>query len=127
MNQLIKTIILRFFIGGTILSASTFLANMSSPLLASIIVTVPLELVSLFFVQGQKRDNYATSILIMSIATVVPVLYYFLIMGKTNMSATLEVISSFGIWLICSLVVLSFRSTILQSRIKENPNPIMFR
>ena len=66
MNQLIKTIILRFFIGGTILSASTFLANMSSPLLASIIVTVPLELVSLFFVHGQKRDNYATSILIMS-------------------------------------------------------------
>lgn len=127
MNEFIRTIILRFFIGGTILSASTFLANMSSPLLASIIVTVPLELVSLFFVQGQKRDNYATSILIMSIATVVPVLYYFLIMGKTNMSPTLEVISSFGVWLICSLVVLSFRSTILQSRIKENPNPIMFR
>ena len=127
MNEFIRTIILRFFIGGTILSASTFLANMSSPLLASIIVTVPLELVSLFFVHGQKRDNYATSILIMSIATVVPVLYYFLIMGKTNMSPTLEVISSFGVWLICSLVVLSFRSTILQIRIKENPNPIMFR
>ena len=34
---------------------------------AASIVTVPLELVSLFFVHGQKRDNYATSILIMSV------------------------------------------------------------
>ena len=86
MNELYKTILLRFFIGGTILSASTILANMSNPLLAGIIVTVPLELISLFFVKGKQREDYALCILIMSIATVFPVLYYFVIMGKTGLS-----------------------------------------
>ena len=109
MNNFIKTILLRFLIGGSILSASTVLANMSNPLLAGIIVTVPLELVSLFFVFGKQRDDYALCILIMSIATVIPVLYYFLIKGKTTMSPRMEVISSFGIWFLCSALVIGLR------------------
>jgi len=115
MNELYKTILLRFFIGGTILSASTILANMSNPLLAGIIVTVPLELISLFFVKGKQREDYALCILIMSIATVFPVLYYFVIMGKTGLSPTFEIVTSFGIWLLCSIGVMSCRSTILDA------------
>ena len=40
--------IYRFIIGGTILSGATWLANYSNPLLAGILITIPLELVSLF-------------------------------------------------------------------------------
>ena len=109
MNSFIKTILLRFLIGGSILSASTILANMSNPLLAGIIVTVPLELVSLFFVFGQQRDDYALCILIMSIATVIPVLYYFMIKGKTGWTPKMEVISSFGVWFLCSALIIVAR------------------
>ena len=61
------------------------------------------------------REDYALCILIMSIATVFPVLYYFVIMGKTGLSPTLEIVTSFGIWLLCSVAVMSCRSTILDA------------
>ena len=109
MNSFLKTLLLRFLIGGSLLSASTVLANMSNPLLAGIIVTVPLELVSLFFVFGKQRDDYAKCILIMSIATVIPVFFYFLIKGKTGLPPNIEVLSSFGVWFLCSAIVVLLR------------------
>ena len=110
-----KTIIIRFLIGGTILASSTMLANLSSPLLAGIVVTVPLELVSLFFVHGKERQNYALCILIMSIATVIPVLYYFSIMGKTGLSPMYEVASSFAVWFLCCVLIFMFRTHIIDN------------
>ena len=50
MENFYQTLIYRFIIGGTILSGATWLANYSNPLLAGILITIPLELVSLFFV-----------------------------------------------------------------------------
>ena len=79
MNNFILTLIYRFILGGTILSGATYLANFSNPLLAGILVTIPLELVSLFFVKNNRMKSYASSILIMSIATVIPVLYFNLV------------------------------------------------
>ena len=116
MQDIIQTIIIRFLIGGSILAASTILANLSSPLLAGIIVTIPLELVSLFFVHGKQRENYALCILIMSIATVFPVLYYYLIAGKTSMTPTMEVVSSFGIWLLFSVTIIYCKPYILGTK-----------
>ena len=80
MESLYQTLIYRFIIGGTILSGATWLANYSNPLLAGILITIPLELVSLFFVMEHRLRSYAFSILVMSIATVIPVLYYYIIM-----------------------------------------------
>lgn len=116
MQDIIQTIIIRFLIGGSILAASTVLANLSSPLLAGIIVTIPLELVSLFFVHGKQRTDYALCILIMSIATVFPVLYYYLIAGKTSMTPTMEVVSSFGVWLLFSVAIIYCKPYILDSK-----------
>ena len=113
MTELIKTIIIRFFIGGALLSSSTILANLSHPLIAGIIVTIPLELVSLFFVEDKKRENYALCILIMSIATVFPVLFYYLIINKTSLSPTMEIFASFVVWLLVSIAILCFRPFIL--------------
>lgn len=45
MDSFLLTLIYRFIIGGTILSGATYLANYTNPLLAGILVTVPLELV----------------------------------------------------------------------------------
>ena len=53
---LFSTLICRFFIGGIILSGSTYLANYSNPLLAGILVTIPLELVSLFFIKEESGN-----------------------------------------------------------------------
>lgn len=113
MQDLFQTIIIRFLIGGSILAGSTLLANFSSPLLAGVIVTIPLELVSLFFVNGKKREDYALCILIMSIATVFPVLYYYLIAGNTSLSPTMEVVSSFGVWLLFSMMIIFCKPYIL--------------
>lgn len=96
---LFSTLICRFILGGIILSGSTYLANYANPLLAGILVTIPLELVSLFFIKEEKLYSYARSILIMSIATVIPVLYYNIIHPFRLMSCNLEILSSFFVWL----------------------------
>ena len=97
-GDLIHTLVYRFMIGGFILSGATFLANYSNPLIAGILVTIPLELVSLFFVKKDRLYPYARSILIMSIATVVPVLYYNIIHPLHLMPFMVEVFSSFFVW-----------------------------
>jgi len=97
--SLFSTLICRFLVGGIILSGSTYLANFCNPLLAGILVTIPLELVSLFFIKEDKLYAYARSILIMSIATVIPVLYYNIIHPFKLMSNNMEIISSFFVWL----------------------------
>ena len=56
----------RFIVGGIILSGATYLANYSNPLLAGILVTLPLELVSLFFVKEKIAVVYLASIYLLS-------------------------------------------------------------
>lgn len=104
-NKLYLTLIYRFIIGGIILSGSTYLANRSNPLLAGILVTIPLELVSLFFIKEHKLYSYARSILIMSIATVIPVLYYNLVHPLKIMPISVEIISSFAVWLVVGVLL----------------------
>ena len=99
------TFIQRFIIGGTILAGSTWLANNSNPLLAGILITIPLELVSLFFVKKHNLEGYARSILIMSIATVVPVLYYNMIYPYSLFSYPFDIISSFVVWVIVGVTL----------------------
>ena len=105
MDNIFYTLLYRFIIGGTILSGSTWLANNSNPLLAGILITIPLELVSLFFVSEKKIQAYAYSILIMSIATVIPVLYYNLILPYKVLVYPFDVCSSFIVWLLVGLIL----------------------
>ena len=51
---LFSALVCRFIIGGIILSGSTYLANYANPLLAGILITIPLELVSLFFIKEER-------------------------------------------------------------------------
>lgn len=102
---LFSTLICRFILGGIILSGSTYLANYANPLLAGILVTIPLELVSLFFIKEEKLYSYARSILIMSIATVIPVLYFNMIHPFKLMSCNLEILSSFFVWLFVGIAL----------------------
>ena len=104
MESLYQTLIYRFIIGGTILSGATWLANYSNPLLAGILITIPLELVSLFFVMEHRLRSYAFSILVMSIATVIPVLYYYIIMPYNFFDNPYDICSSFGVWLIVGVL-----------------------
>lgn len=102
-SEVLYTLCCRFIIGGTILAGSTWLANHSSPLLAGILITIPLELVSLFFIRQHRLMPYAFSILIMSIATVIPVLYYNLILPFKIFYYPYDVCSSFIVWLIVGI------------------------
>ena len=104
-NKIITTLFCRFIIGGIILSGSTFLANYGNPLFAGILVTIPLELVSLFFIKENKLYSYARSILIMSIATVIPVLYYNIVHPLKIMPLFFEIISSFCVWLLVGILL----------------------
>jgi len=106
--SLFSTLLCRFMVGGVILSGSTYLANFCNPLLAGILVTIPLELVSLFYIKEDKLYAYARSILIMSIATVIPVLYFNIIHPFRLMSYNDEIISSFLIWLIIGISLFYF-------------------
>tara|TARA_B100000925_G_C22006630_1_gene473995 strand:+ start:1004 stop:1348 length:345 start_codon:yes stop_codon:yes gene_type:complete len=105
MESLYYTLFYRFIIGGVILSGSTWLANNSNPLLAGILITIPLELVSLFFVHENRLRSYAYSILIMSIATVIPVLYYNLILPMNILKYPFDVCSSFIVWLLVGIIL----------------------
>ena len=105
MESLYYTLFYRFIIGGIILSGSTWLANNSNPLLAGILITIPLELVSLFFVHENRLRSYAYSILIMSIATVIPVLYYNLILPYKFLEYPFDVCSSFIVWLLVGIIL----------------------
>ena len=105
MESFYQTLIYRFIIGGTILSGATWLANYSNPLLAGILITIPLELVSLFFVMEHRLRSYAFSILVMSIATVIPVLYYYIIMPYKFFDYPYDICSSFGVWLIVGILL----------------------
>lgn len=100
-----NTLLCRFVVGGTILSGSTWLANYSNPLLAGILITIPLELVSLFFVREKRLQSYAFSILVMSIATVIPVLYYYMILPYKILEYPYDICSSFLVWLIVGIVL----------------------
>ena len=102
-SEMLYTLFCRFMIGGTILAGSTWLANHNSPLLAGILITIPLELVSLFFIRQHRLMPYAFSILIMSIATVIPVLYYNLILPFKIFYYPYDVCSSFIVWLIVGI------------------------
>lgn len=102
-SSLFLTLIYRFIIGGIILSGSTYLANHSNPLLAGILVTIPLELVSLFFIKENRLYSYARSILIMSIATVIPVLYYNIVHPLKIMPCIVEIITSFVVWILVGI------------------------
>ena len=95
----------RFFVGGSILSGSTILANSLSPFLGSILVTLPLELVSLFFIDDKRLQSYSLSILIMSIATVIPVFYFFYIIKYDNVDRTTKIITSFIVWLVAGIAL----------------------
>ena len=103
--KLFSTLVYRFIIGGIILSGSTYLANNSNPLLAGILVTIPLELVSLFFVKQHKLYGYARSILIMSIATVIPVLFYNIIHPLKVLNTNVEIVLSFCVWLLVGILL----------------------
>tara|TARA_B100002019_G_scaffold269559_1_gene262434 strand:- start:606 stop:977 length:372 start_codon:yes stop_codon:yes gene_type:complete len=100
MDSFLLTLIYRFIIGGTILSGATYLANYTNPLLAGILVTIPLELVSLFFIKEDRLQGYARSILIMSIATVIPVLFFNFIHPLKILSCNLEIAASFCVWIL---------------------------
>jgi len=100
-----STLVCRFIIGGIILSGSTYLANYANPLLAGILITIPLELVSLFFIKEERLYSYARSILIMSIATVIPVLYYNIIHPFKLMPCNLEILSSFFVWIFVGMLL----------------------
>jgi hypothetical protein len=105
MQEFYYKLISRFLVGGTILAGSTWLANHASPLLAGILITIPLELVSLFFIRQNRLLPYAFSILIMSIATVIPVLYFNLILPFKLFNYPYDVCSSFGVWLIVGIML----------------------
>lgn len=107
-KQIFYELVERFIVGGIILSGATYLANYSNPLLAGILVTLPLELVSLFFVKEHKLYSYSRSILIMSIATVIPVLYYYLIHPLGTMDTVSEIVSSFAVWFIVGVFLYCF-------------------
>jgi len=94
----------RFIVGGSILSGSTIMANTLSPFLGSILVTLPLELVSLFFIDDKRLYSYSFSILIMSIATVIPVFYFFFII-RYDIDRTTKIITSFIVWLIVGIAL----------------------
>ena len=105
MENFYNTLLCRFLVGGTILSGATWLANYSNPLLAGILITIPLELVSLFFVMEKRLQSYAFSILVMSIATVIPVLFYYLILPYNILKHPYDICSSFIVWLIVGIVL----------------------
>jgi len=110
MKNIIDGYFLKFIIGGSILSGATYLANHTNPLLGSILVTVPLELVSLFFIDDKYLLSYTKDILIMSFATFIPVLFYYLVYLKYQSSSRIHMILAFLVWLMLSLGIYYWRN-----------------
>jgi len=110
MKNITDSYYVKFIIGGSILSGATYLANHTNPLLGSILVTVPLELVSLFFIDDDHLLGYAKDILIMSFATFIPVLFYYLVYLKYRSNSRIHIILAFMVWLLVSLGIYHWRN-----------------
>tara|TARA_B110000037_G_C17107538_1_gene500477 strand:- start:2240 stop:2575 length:336 start_codon:yes stop_codon:yes gene_type:complete len=92
--------IVQFIIGGTILSGGTYLANFSNPFLASLLVSFPLELITLFLIQkkNRRREFIFSWITILIGAFTGACILYLLIPIKT-IGHTLKIILGFIIWI----------------------------
>lgn len=110
MNNIFDHPISQFIIGGTILAGASYCANNVSPFMASVLVTVPLELLTLFFIHKEtKLKSFALNAITMSIATIFPVLFYFIIRPYNFINTNVEKIASLIFWIFTTFMVYKFQ------------------
>ena len=95
----------QFFIGGIILSGGTYLANFSNPFLASLLVSFPLELITLFLIKKKHRQkNFIFSWIIISISTIIGAVILYLLIPSKIITHNLKILIGFIIWITLSSI-----------------------
>ena len=97
----------QFIIGGIILSGGTYLANFSHPLVAILLVSFPLELITLYLIRNNKRrkEFIYSWIIFLFISLCATVFLYFSLPIK-SISFNFKLLITF--FIMCILLILSY-------------------
>jgi hypothetical protein len=97
--------IVQFLIGGIILSGGTYLANFSNPFLASLLVSFPLELITLFLIKKKHRQkNFIFSWITILIGAISGAIILYLLMDSTTINHNQKILLGFIIWITISSI-----------------------
>ena len=106
MNILDKPI-MQFLLGGIIISGGTYLANFAHPLIAILLVSFPLELITLYLIENRKRQrNFILSWIIFLIGNLIAAILLYLIIPLEIISYNLKLIICFLV--MCASLIISY-------------------
>lgn len=99
--------IMQFLLGGIILSGGTYLANFAHPLIAILLVSFPLELITLYLIKNKKRQKkFILSWIIILIGTLIAAILLYLIVPLEIISFNLKLIICFLV--MCASLIISY-------------------
>ena len=106
MLKYIEHPVVQFILGGSILTGASYLSNRVNPFFASVLVSLPMEIVTLFVIKkyGNRRE-YTWNVILLSLASVVPLVFYYLIQPTTFLNTQMEILLSFFIWIMMAVVI----------------------
>ena len=100
--------IMQFLLGGIILSCGTYLANFAHPLIAILLVSFPLELITLYLIKNKKlQKKFILSWIIFLIGTLFAAVLLYLIVPLEIISYNLKLIICFSV-MFASLIISYF-------------------
>lgn len=99
--------IVQFIIGGTILSGGTYLANFSHPMMAILLVSFPLELITLYLIKNHKRqEEFIYSWIIFLIISLCATGFLYFSLPIKSISYNFKLLITF--FIMCTLLLLSY-------------------
>ena len=99
--------IVQFIIGGTILSGGTYLANFSHPLIAILLVSFPLELITVYLIRNNKRrEKFTYSWLIFLLISICATGFLYFSLPIKSISFNFKLLIT--LFIMCILLLLSY-------------------
>jgi uncharacterized membrane protein (GlpM family) len=97
-----------FLIGGTTVSAISYVGNNLNPVLAGLIGGIPIALPSLYFIKNDRNIKLVSTTLLVStlllFATVV-VFYYLRFIRSPGLSKNQAIVQSMLVWLVVTIIL----------------------
>lgn len=106
MNEL-KSLILPFLLGGTIISGVKFSAtHMNNPALAAILAAILTGLLAILFLTSEKSISYEYDYFFVTLSLATAILVFYIIHVHTNIDKNIVLLISFMCWI--SLVLIKY-------------------
>lgn len=99
MSKEIKSLIIPFLLGGTIIAGVKFAAtHLDDPALAAIIAAIPTGLISIYFLSSDKSLGYAHNYFYITLILATSIMLFYVLQSNTKMHKNLILLISLGTW-----------------------------